>query len=159
GSFQFRATRVGKDTMLQQIIRTVQQAQSSKAPIARLADRVSGYFVPIVIFIAMVTFVGWFLWGSFSVAIITSVSTLIIACPCALGLATPTAIMVASGKGAELGILVKDAAALEMAEKLQTIVLDKTGTITHGKPVVTDLMVENGISEENLLSLAASVER
>jgi Cu+-exporting ATPase len=163
GSFQFKATRVGKDTFLAQIVKLVQQAQGSKAPIQRLADRVTGWFVPAVIAIALLTFVVWFnLIGNVTMALITTVGVLIIACPCALGLATPTSIMVGTGKGAENGILIKDAESLELAHKLQTIVLDKTGTITQGKPTVTDFITVDGTANQNelqLLALAAAVER
>ncbi|MEO0011807.1 MAG: hypothetical protein RLZZ535_196, partial [Cyanobacteriota bacterium] len=133
GSFKFKATRVGTDTVLAQIVQLVQDAQGSKAPIQRLADRVTGWFVPVVIAIAITTFILWFtIMGNVSLALITTVGVLIIACPCALGLATPTSVMVGTGKGAENGILIKSAASLELAHKLQTIVLDKTGTITQG---------------------------
>ncbi|HEY9659933.1 MAG TPA: heavy metal translocating P-type ATPase [Allocoleopsis sp.] len=163
GSFQFRATRVGKDTFLAQIVKLVQQAQGSKAPIQRLADQVTGWFVPAVIAIAISTFILWFnIMGNVTMALITTVGVLIIACPCALGLATPTSIMVGTGKGAEHGILIKGAESLELAHKLQTIVLDKTGTITQGKPTVTDYVTVNGTANGNelkLLRLAASVER
>jgi Cu+-exporting ATPase len=163
GSFKFRATRVGKDTFLAQIVKLVQQAQGSKAPIQRLADQVTGWFVPAVIAIAILTFIIWFnVMGNVTMALITTVGVLIIACPCALGLATPTSIMVGTGKGAENGILIKGAESLEMAHKLQTIVLDKTGTITRGKPTVTDYITVNGTANQNeqrLLRLAASVER
>jgi Cu+-exporting ATPase len=163
GSFKFRATRVGKDTFLAQIVKLVQQAQGSKAPIQRLADQVTGWFVPAVIAIAILTFILWFnLMGNVTMAVITTVGVLIIACPCALGLATPTSIMVGTGKGAENGILIKGAESLEMAHKLKTIVLDKTGTITQGKPTVTDYITVNGTAQGNelkLLHLAASVER
>lgn len=163
GSFKFRATRVGKDTFLAQIVKLVQQAQGSKAPIQRLADRVTGWFVPAVIAIAIATFILWYnIMGNVTMALITTVGVLIIACPCALGLATPTSIMVGTGKGAENGILIKGADSLEMAHKLRAIVLDKTGTITQGKPTVTDFVTVRGITdgnELNLLRLAASVER
>ncbi|MBD2018657.1 copper-translocating P-type ATPase [Leptolyngbya sp. FACHB-36] len=161
GSFQFRATRVGKDTMLAQIVKLVQQAQGSKAPIQRLADRVTGWFVPAVIAIAILTFILWFnLMGNLTLALVTTVGVLIIACPCALGLATPTSVMVGTGKGAENGILIKGAESLEMAHNLQTIVLDKTGTLTQGRPTVTDFMTTTGTANElRLLQLAASVER
>jgi Cu+-exporting ATPase len=161
GSFRFRATRVGRDTMLAQIIKLVQQAQGSKAPIQRLADSVSGYFVPAVIGIAIWTFVAWFVFGpqpSFTSAMVSAVAVLIIACPCALGLATPLSVMVSTGKGAEQGILIRSAEALETAHKLDTIVLDKTGTITRGQPALTDVFAD-GIKEEELLGLAASAER
>ncbi|TFI54287.1 copper-translocating P-type ATPase [Mastigocladus laminosus UU774] len=163
GSFKFRATRVGKDTFLAQIVKLVQQAQGSKAPIQRLADQVTGWFVPTVIAIAIATFIIWYnIMGNVTMALITTVGVLIIACPCALGLATPTSIMVGTGKGAENGILIKGAESLELAHKLKTVVLDKTGTITQGKPTVTDFVTVNGTAngnELNLLRLAASVER
>ncbi|HIK19440.1 MAG TPA: copper-translocating P-type ATPase [Leptolyngbyaceae cyanobacterium M33_DOE_097] len=163
GSFRFRATRVGKDTFLAQIVKLVQQAQGSKAPIQRLADQVTGWFVPAVIAIAILTFVLWYnVMGNVTMALITTVGVLIIACPCALGLATPTSIMVGTGKGAENGILIKGAESLELAHKLQTIVLDKTGTITAGKPTVTDYVTVHGSANQNelkLLRLAASLER
>lgn len=163
GSFKFRATRVGKDTFLAQIVKLVQQAQGSKAPIQRLADRVTGWFVPAVIAIAILTFVLWYnFMGNVTLALITTVGVLIIACPCALGLATPTSIMVGTGKGAENGILIKSAESLELAHQLQTIVLDKTGTITQGKPTVTDFVTVKGTAdgnEINLLSWAATIER
>lgn len=163
GSFQFRATRIGKDTFLAQIVKLVQQAQGSKAPIQRLADQVTGWFVPVVIAIAITTFILWYnLMGNVTLALITTVGVLIIACPCALGLATPTSIMVGTGKGAENGILIKGAESLEQAHKIQTIVLDKTGTLTQGKPTVTDFVTANGTvsgNELKLIRLAASVER
>ena len=162
GSFRFRATRVGRDTMLAQIIKLVQQAQGSKAPIQRLADLVSSYFVPAVIGIAIWTFVAWFLFGpqpAFTSAMVAAVAVLIIACPCALGLATPLSVMVSTGKGAEQGILIRSAEALETAHKLDTIVLDKTGTITRGQPALTDVLPEPHIKEDELLRLAASAER
>ncbi|MBD1842774.1 copper-translocating P-type ATPase [Cyanobacteria bacterium FACHB-63] len=163
GSFKFRATRVGKDTFLAQIVKLVQQAQGSKAPIQRLADQVTSWFVPAVIAIAIATFVLWYnVMGNVTMALITTVGVLIIACPCALGLATPTSIMVGTGKGAENGILIKGAESLELAHKLQTIVLDKTGTITQGKPTVTDFVTVQGTANHNklnLLRLAASIER
>lgn len=163
GSFQFRAMRVGKDTFLAQIVKLVQQAQGSKAPIQRLADRVTGWFVPAVIAIAILTFMLWFnFMGNVTVALITTVGVLIIACPCALGLATPTSIMVGTGKGAENGILIKGADSLELAHKVQAIVLDKTGTITRGQPTVTHYVTVNGTANGNellLLQFAASVER
>ena len=162
GAFRFRATRVGRDTMLAQIIRLVEQAQGSKAPIQRLADLVSSYFVPGVIFIAIATFVVWFDFGprpAATFALVSAVSVLIIACPCALGLATPISIMVATGKGAEQGILIRSAEALETAHKLQTIVLDKTGTITRGEPALTDVIARGPVDEGELLRLVASAER
>ncbi len=163
GSFKFRATRVGKDTVLAQIVQLVQQAQGSKAPIQRLADQVTGWFVPAVIAIALLTFIIWFNFtGNVTLALITTVGVLIIACPCALGLATPTSVMVGTGKGAENGILIKGAESLELAHKIQTIILDKTGTITQGKPTVTDFITVNGTANGNeirLVQLTASVER
>jgi Cu+-exporting ATPase len=162
GAFRFRATRVGKDTMLAQIVRLVEQAQASKAPIQRLADRVSSYFVPAVIFIAIATFVVWFDFGpqpALTFGLVSAVSVLIIACPCALGLATPLSIMVATGKGAEHGVLIRSAEALETAHKLNTIVLDKTGTITMGKPALTDIVPVSSTPEDELLRLVASAER
>lgn len=162
GSFRIKATQVGEHTALAQIIKMVQQAQGSKAPIQRLADVIAGYFVPVVIVIAILSFVVWFDFGpapALTYAIITFVTVLIIACPCALGLATPTSIMVGTGKGAESGILIKDGEALETAHKMNTIVLDKTGTITFGKPSLTDVVPANGISPEQIIQLTASVER
>src|SRR5262249_47077545 len=162
GAFRFRATKVGKDTMLAQIVRLVQQAQGSKAPIQRLADAVAGYFVPAVIFIAIATFAVWFVFGpqpAVTSAMVSAVAVLIIACPCALGLATPLSIMVGTGKGAEQGILIRSAEALETAHKLDTIVLDKTGTITRGLPALTDVIPVGGVGEGDLLRLAASAER
>jgi len=163
GSFKFRATRVGKDTVLSQIVQLVQQAQGSKAPIQNLADQVTGWFVPAVIAIAIVTFLLWFnLMGNPTLALINMVAVLIIACPCALGLATPTSVMVGTGKGAENGILIKSAESLEAAYKLNTIVLDKTGTLTEGKPKVTDFVTTFGSQHKNelkLLRLMALVEQ
>jgi Cu+-exporting ATPase len=161
GSFRFRVTKVGKDTTLSQIIRMVEEAQGSKAPIQRLADKISGVFVPIVMTLATVTFFVWLLFGpepAFTLALLNFVAVLIIACPCAMGLATPTSIMVGTGKGAESGILIKGGEALEGAHKLDTIVLDKTGTLTKGKPELTDV-VSDGLSEDELLRLVASAER
>ncbi|MEG4035931.1 heavy metal translocating P-type ATPase [Microcoleus sp. S36b_A4] len=163
GSFKFRATRVGKDTFLAQIVKMVQDAQGSKAPIQKLADQVTGWFVPVVISLALATFIIWFnTTGNFTLATVTMVGVLIIACPCALGLATPTAVMVGTGKGAENGILIKGAESLELAHQIQIIVLDKTGTLTEGKPTVTDFVTIKGTENSNelkLLQLAASVER
>ncbi len=163
GSFKFRASRVGKDTVLAQIVKLVQDAQGSKAPIQKLADQVTGWFVPAVVAIAIMTFVLWFtLEGNLTIALLTTVGVLIIACPCALGLATPTSIMVGTGKGAENGILIKDAESLERAHKLQTVVVDKTGTLTEGKPTVTDYLSVRGTADSNeikLLQMAAAVER
>lgn len=160
GSFKFEATKVGEDTTLSQIIQLVEEAQGSKAPIAQLADKVSGIFVPIVIALAILAGVAWFFLGqeSWVFALTITISVLVIACPCALGLATPTAIMVGTGKGAENGVLIKSGDALETTHKVQTIVFDKTGTITEGKPVVTDLLTYQGMTEEGLLTLAAAAE-
>ncbi len=162
GAFRFRATRVGSDTVLQQIVRMVAQAQGSKAPIQRLADRIAGVFVPIVMCIALSSFMAWFVFAPVETrltsALLAFVCVLIIACPCALGLATPTAIMVGTGRGAQNGILIKGGEALETAYKLNTIVLDKTGTITQGRPAVTDVLPQ-AFSETELLRLAASVEK
>jgi Cu+-exporting ATPase len=162
GAFRFRATKVGKDTALAQIIQLVQDAQGTKAPIQRLADLVSGYFVPIVMVVAILSFVIWFDLGpqpQLTHALVIAVTVLIIACPCALGLATPTSIMVGTGKGAENGILIRSAEALETAHKIDAIVLDKTGTITVGKPSLTDVVARGGFLDDELLRLAASVER
>jgi Cu+-exporting ATPase len=163
GSFRFRATKVGRETVLQQIVGMVEQAQGQRAPIARLADVVSGYFTPIVICIAIAAFVVWFIAAPaesrLSYALVSFVSVLIIACPCALGLATPTAVMVGTGRGAEHGILVKGGEALETAHRLTTVVLDKTGTITLGQPAVTDVSATGNFDADELLRLAASAER
>ncbi|MEK7633818.1 MAG: heavy metal translocating P-type ATPase [Patescibacteria group bacterium] len=177
GSFLYKATKVGKDTMLAQIIKLVEEAQGSKAPIQRLADIISSYFVPIVIMLAIATFVGWYVFGpspAFIFAMLNSIAVLIIACPCAMGLATPTAIMVGTGIGAQHGILIKDAESLETAHKVKTIIFDKTGTLTKGQPEVTDIILINKSSiskffigkqqtEKNLISslliIAASVEK
>jgi Cu+-exporting ATPase len=160
GVFKFEATKVGRDTVLAQIIKMVEEAQGSKAPIQKLADEVSGIFVPVVIGVAVVTFLVWtLLVGDLSAAIISAVSVLVIACPCSLGLATPTAIMVGTGKGAENGILIKGGEYLEMAYKLDTVVLDKTGTITKGQPEVTDLFPLGGLEKGQLLRLAAITEK
>jgi P-type Cu+ transporter len=163
GSFQFQATRVGKDTVLAQIVKLVQQAQGSRAPIQKLVDRVTGWFVPVVIAIALLTFIVWFnIMGNLTLALITTVGVLIIACPCALGLATPTSVMVGTGKGAEHGILIKGTESLELAHKIDTIVLDKTGTITQGQPTVTDFITVSGTGNGNKLKLwqlAGSIER
>ncbi|KKQ67336.1 MAG: Cation-transporting ATPase [Candidatus Daviesbacteria bacterium GW2011_GWA2_38_24] len=182
GTFNFRATKVGQETMLAQIIRLVQEAQGSKAPIQRIADLVSSYFVPIVIMLAIVTFVIWYDFGpapALLFSLLNTVAVLIIACPCAMGLATPTAIMVGTGKGAENGILIKDAESLETAHKLNSVIFDKTGTLTKGKPEITDIMVVNpGViaiptlrrgkqsqkdrradARDDVLRLAASIEK
>lgn len=161
GSFRFRATKVGRDTALSQIIRLVQEAQGSQAPIQRLVDLIASRFVPAVVTVGIVTFVVWFTLGpapALTIAILNIVAVLVIACPCALGLATPTAIMVGMGKGAERGILIRNAEALERAYKIDTVVLDKTGTLTQGEPVVTDV-ISAGLGEDELLRLAASAER
>jgi Cu+-exporting ATPase len=158
GYFKFRVSNVGGNTVLSQIIKLVEDAQGSKAPIAKLADIVSGYFVPTVMIIALVCSVLWFITGAgFAFSLTIFVSVLVIACPCALGLATPTAIMVGTGKGASLGILFKNAEALELTHKINTIVFDKTGTITEGRPAVTDI-ITNNVSEEYLLKVAATAE-
>jgi Cu+-exporting ATPase len=160
GMIKFQATKVGSDTALAQIIKLVEDAQGSKAPIAQMADIVSGYFVPIVVSIAIVAFLAWFLTGhSLAFSLTIFISVLVIACPCALGLATPTAIMVGTGKGAENGILIKGGEALESTHKINTIVLDKTGTITEGKPEVTDIITTLGVNNQELLQLAASGEK
>jgi Cu+-exporting ATPase len=162
GSFRFEATKVGEDTALHQIMRMVKEAQGSKAPIQRLADRVSGVFVPAVIGVAAATFVIWLIVGpepALTFALLNAVAVLIIACPCAMGLATPTSIMVGTGKGAESGILIRGGEAFEAAHKLDTVVLDKTGTLTRGTPELTDVVVEDGAREEELLRLLASAER
>jgi Cu+-exporting ATPase len=170
GMLKFEATKVGRETALAQIIKLVEDAQGSKAPIQKLADQVSAIFVPIVIAIALLTFAGWYFFGpplpvnadidNFTRALINMVAVLVIACPCAMGLATPTAIMVGTGKGAEAGILFRNSEALERAGKVSVVVLDKTGTITKGQPAVTDIVVENGKwKEDELLRLAASVEK
>jgi Cu+-exporting ATPase len=162
GTFKFKATKVGKDTALAQIVRIVEEAQGSKAPIQRFADVVSGYFVPTIISIAVLTFLGWYFVGdpgNFSRALINCISVLVIACPCALGLATPTSIMVGTGKGAENGILIKGAEHLENAHRLTAIVLDKTGTITKGEPDVTDIISLAHLNESELLQIAVSAEK
>ena len=162
GSFVMRAEKVGKETMLARIVQMVAEAQRSRAPIQRLADQVSGWFVPAVIVIAAIAFLAWWLWGpapSFSYGLIAAVSVLIIACPCALGLATPMSIMVGVGRGAGLGVLIKNAEALERLEKVDTIVVDKTGTLTEGRPRVTGIVSLSDRSEEELLRLGATLER
>ncbi|MBT8213213.1 MAG: heavy metal translocating P-type ATPase, partial [Acidimicrobiia bacterium] len=162
GAFRFEATKVGADTMLSQIIKLVEQAQGSKAPIQRLADLVSSYFVPAVMFIAVATFTTWFVVGpepALTLSLVAAVAVLIIACPCALGLATPLSIMVSTGKGAEHGILIRSAESLETAHKIDTIVLDKTGTITEGKPALTEIVTAHGVDETELLRLVASAEQ
>jgi Cu+-exporting ATPase len=170
GTLRFEATKVGKETALAQIIRLVEEAQGSRAPIQKLADRISAVFVPVVIGIALLTFLAWYFLiplapnaevNLFTRALINMVAVLVIACPCAMGLATPTAVMVGTGKGAEMGVLFKTSEALERAGRLTTVVLDKTGTITRGQPAVTDVVVANGFTggENELLRLAASVEK
>jgi Cu+-exporting ATPase len=162
GTFIFKATKVGQETMLAQIIKLVQEAQGSKAPIQRLADLVSSYFVPVVIMLAIATFIVWYDFGPAPVllrALLNTVAVLIIACPCAMGLATPTAIMVGTGKGAEHGILIKDAESLEIAHKVKAVIFDKTGTLTNGKPEVTNIVTMAGLSEQEILGLAASLEK
>jgi len=160
GTIRFRATKVGKDTVLAQIIKLVEDAQSTKAPIAKLADIISGYFVPIVMAIAVVAGLAWYISGKpAAFALTIFISVLVIACPCALGLATPTAIMVGTGKGAEYGVLIKSGEALETAHKIQTVVFDKTGTITEGRPKVTDIILTGLVTEDELLVLSASAEK
>lgn len=162
GSFTMEAKRVGSDTVLAQIVRLVEQAQGSRAPIQRLADTITGYFVPVVLMLAVAAFAGWYVLGpqpQFLHALLAFVAVLIIACPCALGLATPTAIMVGTGRGAQIGVLIKDAVSLETAHRIQIVVLDKTGTITEGKPSLTDIVTAAGFSQDELLRLAASIER
>ena len=162
GTFKFEATKVGKDTVLSQIVRLVQEAQGSKPPIARMVDVIASYFVPVVISIAIITFIVWYFFGphpAFTYAFLNFVAVLIIACPCALGLATPTSIMVGTGKGAENGILIRGAEALETAHQLNTIVLDKTGTLTKGEPSVTDIIESGRFNKREILTLAASAEK
>jgi Cu+-exporting ATPase len=159
GAFRFGAKKVGRGTVLRQMVEMVKQAQGSRAPVARLADVVSGWFTLGVLVVALGTFVVWLFFGPFAAALVNAVAVLIIACPCALGLATPTAIMVGTGRGAEHGILIKGGEALEMAHKIDTVVLDKTGTLTVGRPRVTSLAPAAGFSESELLRLAASAER
>merc|ERR1712000_654070 len=166
GSFQFIAKKVGGETLLSQIIKMVQQAQGSKAPVQKLVDKIAGIFVPIVMAIAIATFITWMLVGgddAFSQALLTSVAVLVIACPCSLGLATPTAIMVGIGKGAENNILIKDAESLELGHKVNAVILDKTGTITEGKPLVTDIFWKDKLEDINeykkvLLAIEAQSE-
>lgn len=161
GSFRFHAEKVGADTLLAQIIKMVQEAQGSKAPVQKLVDKIAGIFVPIVLGIAILTFTLWMVFGgdnAFTHALLTAVTVLVIACPCALGLATPTAIMVGVGKGAENNILIKDAESLELAHKVDAVILDKTGTITEGKPVVTDIRFSKDASEEELKSILLAIE-
>jgi Cu+-exporting ATPase len=162
GSLLIKAEKVGADTLLSQIVDMVAHAQRSRAPIQKLADVVSGYFVPIVVFIAVLAFAGWYIWGPeprLAYAIVSAVSVLIIACPCALGLATPVSIMVGTGKGASVGVLIKNAEALEILEKVDTLVVDKTGTLTEGKPKLVTVEVEEGIDKNTLLSVVATLEQ
>ena len=160
GSIRYEATKIGKDTVLAQIVKLVEDAQNSKAPIARIADKISGYFAYIVLAIAVVAGLAWFIAGySLAFVMLVVVSILLIACPCALGIATPTAVMVGTGKGAENGILIKGGESLEMAHKIKTVVLDKTGTITEGKPQVTDIITSGNYNPDDILLFAASAER
>ncbi|HQS78514.1 MAG: copper-translocating P-type ATPase [Sulfurovum sp. 39-42-12] len=162
GSLLVKAEKVGADTLLSQIVDMVAHAQRSRAPIQKLADVVSGYFVPIVVFIAILAFLGWYIWGPeprLAYAIVSAVAVLIIACPCALGLATPVSIMVGTGKGASMGVLIKNAEALEILEKVDTLVVDKTGTLTEGKPKLVTVEVEDGVDKDILLSVVATLEQ
>lgn len=162
GTFTYKASKIGQDTMLAQIIKLVQEAQGSKAPIQRIADLISSYFVPIVIMLAIATFATWYIFGpnpALLFALLNTVAVLIIACPCAMGLATPTAIMVGTGKAAEKGILIKDAESLEIAHKVNTIIFDKTGTLTKGKPEVTDIVQVGKMSKDEILRLSSSIEK
>jgi Cu+-exporting ATPase len=162
GSFIMRAEKLGSETLLAQIVRMVAEAQRSRAPIQSLADKVSGYFVPAVLLVAVLTFIAWSFWGPeprFVYALVNAVAVLIIACPCALGLATPMAVMVGTGRGAHAGVLIRNAEALEMMEKVDTLVLDKTGTLTEGKPRITSLLATGGISQLDLLLLVAALEK
>ena len=162
GSLLMRAEKVGTDTLLSQIVRMVSEAQRSRAPIQKLADIVAGYFVPAVVIAAVITFVVWGFWGPeprLAHAIVNAVAVLIIACPCALGLATPMSIMVGTGKGASLGVLIKNAEALEIMEKVDTIVVDKTGTLTEGKPRLVAVQAADGFTGDEVLQLASSLER
>src|SRR5512132_229500 len=162
GSFVMRAEKVGRDTMLARIVQMVADAQRSRAPIQRLADRVAAWFVPLVIVVALLAFATWAIWGPeprFTFALVVAVAVLIIACPCALGLATPMSIMVGVGRGAQAGVLIKNAEALERMERIDTLVVDKTGTLTEGKPAVTAIVPAVGFDEAEIMKLAASVER
>lgn len=162
GFLKVKATKVGRDTALSQIIKVVEEAQGSKAPIQRLADQISGIFVPIVVAIAFLTFLVWFIWitpGDFAEALEKLIAVLVIACPCALGLATPTSIMAGSGRAAEIGVLFKGGEHLEMTHRLTTILLDKTGTVTNGAPILTDVLVENNVNEEEFLQLVGTAEK
>ena len=162
GGFMMRADKVGRDTMLARIVQMVAEAQRSRAPIQRLADQVSGWFVPLVIAVAVAAFAAWAIWGPeprFAYALVAAVSVLIIACPCALGLATPMSIMVGVGRGAQDGVLIKNAERSERFEKVDTLVVDKTGTLTEGKPEVVAVRAVGGLGEDELLRLAASLEQ
>src|SRR5258706_4660428 len=162
GSFAMRAERVGSETLLAQVVQMVAEAQRSRAPIQKLADLVSGYFVPAVVAIAVANFVGWSIWGPeprMALGLVNAVAVLIIACPCALGLATPMSIMVATGKAAQRGVLFRNAEAIEVMRKVDTLVVDKTGTLTEGKPKLVSVVTTEGIDEPSLLKLAASLER
>ena len=162
GGFVMRAEKVGRDTLLSQIVKMVADAQRSRAPIQRLADQVSGWFVPVVIVVALIAFGVWAWFGPeprMAFGLVAAVSVLIIACPCALGLATPMSIMVGVGRGAQAGVLIKNAEALERMEKVDTLVVDKTGTLTEGKPKVVAIVPADGFTETDILRLAASVER
>ena len=162
GGFVMRAEKIGSETMLARIVQMVAEAQRSRAPIQRLADQVSGWFVPAVIAVAVLAFAAWSMWGPeprFAYGLVAAVAVLIIACPCALGLATPMSIMVGVGRGAQAGVLIRDAEALERMEKIDTLVVDKTGTLTEGKPSVTAIATVKGGDENELLALAASVEK
>jgi len=161
GSFVMRAERVGKDTLLAKIVQMVAEAQRSRAPIQKLADTVAGYFVPAVVLISIITFIVWAIWGAqpaLAYGLVNAVAVLIIACPCALGLATPMSIMVGTGKGAQNGILIKNAETLEMFEKIDTIVVDKTGTLTEGKPKLVSVEPEAGFEADEMLALVAAIE-
>src|SRR5262249_17933638 len=162
GSIIMRAEKVGADTLLSQIVHLVAKAQRSRAPVQRLADQVAAWFVPLVIVVALIAFAAWAMFGPeprFAFALVDAVSVVIIACPCALGLATPMSIMAGVGRGAQLGVLIKNAEALERMEKIDTLVVDKTGTLTEGKPKLTSMRVFSGFGEEEVLRLAASLER
>jgi Cu+-exporting ATPase len=162
GGFVMRAERVGADTLLAQIVKMVSEAQRSRAPIQRLADQVSSYFVPAVIISAVITFIVWYFVGPqphFAHALVNAVAVLIVACPCALGLATPMAIMVGTGRGARAGILIRNAEALEIFGKVDTLIIDKTGTLTEGKPTLSSVIPQPGIEESGLLQLVANLER
>src|SRR3989344_1688916 len=161
GNFMFKATKVGAETTLAKIIKLIEDAQTQKAPIQRFADRISAFFVPLVLYLALITFTIWFSFVHTPVAfaLITTIAVLVIACPCALGLATPTSVMVGTGKGAKHGILIKGGQALETAHKVKYVIFDKTGTITKGQPTVTDILLEDGINEKELLAIAGSIEK